>query len=54
MSKNFLKSLVIIFTTASIMSVPFTKPKADTLNTITRSQAEQRAITMMDLKWKVI
>jgi uncharacterized protein YraI len=51
MSKNFLKSLVIIFTAASIISVPFTKPRADTLNTITRSQVELRAKTMMDLKW---
>lgn len=51
MNKNFVKTLALIVSAATLLSVPSFTAKAATANTITRSQVEQRAVAIMDLKW---
>jgi uncharacterized protein YraI len=51
LNRKLVKSLALMFSVVSILSISSVKSKAETQNTITRSQVEQRAIAMMDLKW---
>ena len=51
MKNNWTSIIVSLLVSTSIMSVPVQKAKADTVTTITRSQVEQRAQSMMDLVW---
>lgn len=51
MKKNLIKALALTISVISISSFSAINSKAETQNTITRSQVEQRAIDMMDLTW---
>lgn len=51
MNKNWTRLLVSVFTAASMIAIPVHKISAAAQTTITRSQVEQRAISMVDLTW---
>jgi uncharacterized protein YraI len=49
--KNLVKAFALMFSLSTLLSVPALEVKAATSDTITRSQVEQRAVSMMDLSW---
>lgn len=51
MKKKYISGLAAMFAVTSLLYLPAFIVKADTTAAITRSQVEQRAVAMMDLKW---
>ena len=51
MKKNWTKGIISLLAVTSIIAAPTQRAKADAITTITRSQVEQRAESMMDLVW---
>lgn len=51
MRRNWTRGIISLIAVTSIISVSTQRAKADTMTTITRSQVEQRAQSMMDLVW---